>query len=154
MTHGLTEAVADGNWTWSLTFELCSQTLKWQWQQKASCHIWGCPSEIHTWPLFSLNHPAPSNTTTISNCPKCGAGVSYLVQLVLAERGRGVVEVQDGGGRLDDVPAALCAAEAVVSGQTEVLVAAAAIRKLKHLTRNHCLLLGHTAGWMLGQPGI
>lgn len=80
--------------------------------------------------------------------------MSYLVQLVLAERGRGVVEVQDGGGRLDDVPAALCAAEAVVSGQTEVLVAAASIRKLKHLTRNHCLLLGHTVGRTLGQPRI
>lgn len=76
------------------------------------------------------------------------------MQLVLAERGRGVVEVQNGGGRLDDVPAALRAAEAVVSGQTEVLVAAAAIGELKHLTRNHGLLLRHTAGWTLGQPGI
>lgn len=68
------------------------------------------------------------------------------MQLLLAECRRGVVEVQDGGGRLDDVPAALRAAEAVVSGQTEVLVAAAAVRKLKHLTGNHCLLLGHTEG--------
>lgn len=67
-----------------------------------------------------------------------------LVQLVLAEGGRGVVEVQDGGGRLDDVPAALRAAETVISGQTEVLVAAAAVRQLKHLTGNHRLLLGHT----------
>lgn len=65
------------------------------------------------------------------------------MQLVLAEGGRGVVEVQHGGGRLDDVPAALCAAEAVVSGQTEVLVAAAAVLQLKHLTGNHRLLLGH-----------
>lgn len=66
-----------------------------------------------------------------------------LVQLVLAEGGRGVVEVQDGGGRLDDVPAALRAAEAVVSGQTEVLVAAAAVGQLEHLAGNHRLLLGH-----------
>lgn len=67
-----------------------------------------------------------------------------LAQLVLAEGGRGVVEVQDGGGRLDDVPAALCAGEAVVSGQTEVLVAAAAVGQLKNLTGNDRLLLGHT----------
>lgn len=39
-----------------------------------------------------------------------------LLQLVLAEGGRGVVEVQHGGGRLNDVPAALRTAEAVVSG--------------------------------------
>lgn len=64
---------------------------------------------------------------------------------MLAEGGRGVVEVQDGGGRLDDVPAALWAAEAIVSGQTEVLVAAAAVGQLEHLTGNHRLLLGHTA---------
>lgn len=67
-----------------------------------------------------------------------------LVQLVLAEGGRSVVEVQDDGGRLDDVLAALRAAEAVVSGQTEVLVAAAAVWELEHLTGNHRLLLGHT----------
>lgn len=66
------------------------------------------------------------------------------MQLVLAESGRGIVKVQDGGRRLDDVPAALRAAEAVVSGQTEVLVAAAAVGKLKHLTGNHRLLFGHT----------
>lgn len=68
------------------------------------------------------------------------------MHLVLAEGGRGIVEVKDSGGRLDDVPAALCTAEAVVSGQTEVLVAAAAVGQLKHLTGNHCLLLGHTGG--------
>lgn len=68
----------------------------------------------------------------------------HLLQLVLAEGGWGVVEVQDGGGRLDDVPAAVRAAEAVVSGQAEVLVAAAAVGQLKHLTGNHRLLLGHT----------
>ncbi len=62
---------------------------------------------------------------------------------MLAEGGRGIVEVQDGSGRLDDVPAGLCIAEAIVSGQTEVLVAAAAVRELKHLTGNHSLLLGH-----------
>lgn len=50
-----------------------------------------------------------------------------LEQLVLAESGRGIIEVQHGGGRLDDVPVAVSAAEAVVSGQTEVLVAAAAV---------------------------
>lgn len=65
------------------------------------------------------------------------------VQLLLAEAGRGVVEVQNGGGRLDDVPAVLDAAEAVVSGQTEVLEAAAAVVQLKHLAGNHRLLLGH-----------
>lgn len=65
---------------------------------------------------------------------------------MLAESGRSVVEVQDGGRRLDDVPTALRTAEAVVPGQTEVLVAAAAIRQLKHLTGNHRLLLGHTGG--------
>lgn len=54
--------------------------------------------------------------------------------------------MQHGGRRLDDVPAALCAAEAVVSGQTEVLVAAAAVWQLKHLAGNHCLLLGHAGG--------
>lgn len=76
------------------------------------------------------------------------------MQLVLAEGGWGVVEVQDGGRRLNDVPAALRTAEAVVSGQTEVLVAAAAVRQLKHLTRNHCLLLGHTVGmWTHGRNG-
>lgn len=68
----------------------------------------------------------------------------HLVQLVFGEGGRGVVEVQHGGRRLDDVPATLWAAEAVVSGQIEVLIAAAAIRQLKHLTGNHRLLLGHT----------
>lgn len=68
------------------------------------------------------------------------------MQLVLAQGGRRVVEVQDGGGRLDDVPAALCVAEAVVPGQAEVLVAAAAVGQLKHLTWNHSLLLGHTEG--------
>lgn len=63
---------------------------------------------------------------------------------MLAQGGRGVVEVQDGSWWLDDVPAALCAAEAVVPGQTEIMVAAAAVRKLKHLTGNHRLLPGHT----------
>lgn len=67
------------------------------------------------------------------------------MQLVLAEGGGGVVEVQDGGRRLNDVPAALRTAEAVVSGQTEVLVAAAAVGQLEHLTRNHRLLLGDAA---------
>jgi len=66
------------------------------------------------------------------------------VQLVLAQGGRGVVEVQDGGGRLDDVPRALRTAEAIVPAQTEVLVAAAAVRQLEHLTGDHRLLLGHT----------
>lgn len=68
------------------------------------------------------------------------------MQLVLAEGGWRVVEVQDGGGRLDDVPAALCIAEAVVSGQAKVLVAAAAVGQFKHLTGNHRLLLGHAEG--------
>lgn len=63
---------------------------------------------------------------------------------MLAESGWTVVEVQDGGRRLDDVPTALRTAEAVVPGQTEVPVAAAAVRQLKHLTGNHRLLLGHT----------
>lgn len=54
--------------------------------------------------------------------------------------------MQDGGGRLDDVPAALCVAEAVVPGQTEVLVTAAAVGQLEHLTGNHRLLLGHADG--------
>lgn len=54
--------------------------------------------------------------------------------------------MQHGSRRLDDVPVALCAAEAVVSGQTEVLVAAAAVWQLKHLAGNHCLLLGHAGG--------
>lgn len=63
---------------------------------------------------------------------------------MLAEGGWSVVEVQHSGGWLDDVPTAVCAAEAVISGQTEVLVAAAAISQFKHLTGNHCLLLGHT----------
>lgn len=63
---------------------------------------------------------------------------------MLAESGWSVVEVQDGGRRLDDVPTALRTAEAVVPGQTEVPVAAAAVRQLKHLTGNHRLLLGHT----------
>ena len=48
---------------------------------------------------------------------------------------------------MDDVPAALSAAEAVVPGQTEVVVAAAAVRKLEHLTGNHRLLLGYTERW-------
>lgn len=65
------------------------------------------------------------------------------MQLLLTEGGRGVVEVQDGGGRLDDVPAAVGSAEAVVSGQTEVAVAAAGVAELKHLAGNHRLLLGH-----------
>lgn len=65
---------------------------------------------------------------------------------MLAESGRGVVEMQHGSRRLDDVPVALRAAEAVVSGQTEVLVAAAAVWQLKHLAGNHRLLLGHAGG--------
>lgn len=68
------------------------------------------------------------------------------MQLRLAQGGRGVVEVQHGGGRLDDVAAGLQAAEAVVPGQAEVLVAAAAVGQLKHLAGNHRLLLGHAAG--------
>lgn len=68
------------------------------------------------------------------------------MQLLLVQGWRRVVEVQDGGRRLDDVPAALGVAEAVVSGQAEVLVAAAAIGQLKHLTGNHRLLLGDTEG--------
>lgn len=68
---------------------------------------------------------------------------AYFEQLVLSESGRAVVEVQHGGGRLDDVPAAVRAAEAVVSGQTEILIAAAAVGQLKHLAGNHSLLLGH-----------
>ena len=70
------------------------------------------------------------------------------MQLVLTEGGRGIVEVQDGCGRLNDVPAAVCATEAIVSGQAEVLVAAAAaVGQLKHLTGNHHLLLGHAEEW-------
>lgn len=65
---------------------------------------------------------------------------------MLAEGGGGIVEVQHSSWRLDDVPVAVCAAEAVVSGQAEVLIAAAAISQLKHLTGNHCLLLGNTEG--------
>lgn len=68
----------------------------------------------------------------------------YLLHLMLVESGRGVVEVQDGSRCLDDISAALRSAKAVVPGQTEVLVAVAAIRQLKHLTGNHLLLLGHT----------
>lgn len=68
----------------------------------------------------------------------------YLLQLMLAESGRGIVEVQDGSRRLDDVPGGVRTAEAVIPRQTEVLVASAAIRQLKHLTGNHRLLLGHT----------
>lgn len=37
-----------------------------------------------------------------------------LLQLVLIEVWWGIVEVQHSGGWLDDVPAALCTAEAVV----------------------------------------
>lgn len=72
--------------------------------------------------------------------------VPHLEQLVLAEGGRGVVEVQHGGRWLDDVPAAVGAAESIVSGQTEVLVAAAAVGQLKDLTGNDGLLLGHAVG--------
>lgn len=63
---------------------------------------------------------------------------------MLVKSGRGIVEVQDSSRCLDDISATLQAAKAVVPGQTEVLVAVAAVRKLKHLTRNHRLLLGHT----------
>lgn len=68
---------------------------------------------------------------------------AYFEQLVLGESGRAVVEVQHGGRRLDDVPAAVRAAEVIVSGQTEVLIAAAAVGQLKHLAGNHSLLFGH-----------
>lgn len=70
----------------------------------------------------------------------------YLLHLMLVESGWGIVKVQDSSRRLDDISATLCTAEAVVPGQSEVLVAVAAIRQLKHLTRNHRLLLGHTGG--------
>lgn len=69
---------------------------------------------------------------------------AYVEQLLLGEGRRGVVEVQDGGRRLDDVSVAVSAAEAVVSGQAEVLVAAAAVSQLKHLAGNHRLLPGYT----------
>lgn len=63
---------------------------------------------------------------------------------MVVKSGRGVVEVQDSSRRLDDISAGLCTAEAVVPGQTKVMVAVAAIRQLKHLTGNDRLLLGHT----------
>ncbi|TNN35086.1 hypothetical protein EYF80_054750 [Liparis tanakae] len=82
--------------------------------------------------------PLRKSLPTFSPCPP------HLVQLVLAQGGRGVIEVQDGGGRLDDVPRARRAAEAIVPAQAEVLVAAAAVRQLEHLAGDHRLLLGHT----------
>lgn len=81
------------------------------------------------------------------------AGVSHLLQVLLAESGRGVVEVQDGGGGLDDVPAALDAAEAVVPAQTEIMAAAAAAAELEHLTGNNGVLLGHAGGRGGGSEG-
>lgn len=54
--------------------------------------------------------------------------------------------MEDGGRRLDDVLGGLsCAAEAIVPGHGEVLVAAAAVLQLKHLTGYHRVLFGHTA---------
>lgn len=55
--------------------------------------------------------------------------------------------MQHSGGRLDDVLGRLAhAAEAVVPGHGEVLVAAAAVLQLKHLTGDDRVLLGDTGG--------
>ena len=64
--------------------------------------------------------------------------LTHPQQVVLGHAGRDVVEVEHGGGRLDDVFGGLAgAAEAVVARHGEVLVAAAAVLQLKHLAGDH-----------------
>lgn len=70
----------------------------------------------------------------------------YPQQLFLRYTRRDVVVVQHRRWRLDDVFGGLPgAAEAVVPGHGEVLIAAAAVLQLKHLTGDHGVLLGHAA---------
>lgn len=55
--------------------------------------------------------------------------------------------MQHTGGWLDDVLGGLAlAGEAVVPGHGKVLIAAAAVLQLKHLTGDDRVLLGHTGG--------
>lgn len=72
----------------------------------------------------------------------CG---SHPEELLLGYAGRNVVVVQHCRRRLDDVLGGLPgAAEAVVPGHGEVLVAAAAVVQLEHLTGDDRVLLGDT----------
>lgn len=66
------------------------------------------------------------------------------MQLLLTKGGRGIVKMQDSAGRLDDVIVSTLITKAIVSTQTKVLVASAAIIKREHLSGNDHLLFGPT----------